>query len=562
MSGHFQKFIKSLLFFFFFSSLSAEKVAVDASINQNQGWANEKLVGSITLSHSENDSIDEKSFELEGKPLLVHRVQEVPMTIGKGKTIVSIYSFELPPKATGLYILGPISVRVGENIYQSLRATYQVVDTPHEKRATTTEETSTERSELAKDIILSLDRIVEIPTPFFPGQRGKFIYRISYNRSVDLTSSVLPLFDVADDFQKIGDIHFKDYQKGDLTVQDLTLEVEAYKPGTFHFGPASIEGKAYKIDSAGQKIYFSNILKADAPGTDITVEPFPIKNEPASFNGTLARKLEGQIHLKTPDKVKVGELIELEMTVSGPLNLADMALPELKCQPGFSGFFQLDDLPPLATVEGDTKKFIIDMRAISSLIQAVPSIEISALDPERQEFIFWRSPEIPLKVFSQEKKREINFVPLLPTEEDIGTVIKKYDISLPPIQNYETVEVNLNELNQSWTETYWVLLCIPLFALGWVVQWKIHRSWMQKQQQIKKKNSLQVLEDALKGEDAILVLPGIKKAFAVLFEESGFTMDEKLKLFLDRLDFLMYGKDREVDLNEIKKEALKLYKRK
>ena len=100
-------------------------------------------------------------------------------------------------------------------------------------------------------LIFRLEAIVKGPMTLYPGERTKLFYRISYNRSIDLTQSVLPMIHPTH-FQKVGDVQIEDKQLANATVQDLTQEVEASELGTFQFGPSSIEGYAYTME-AGRK---------------------------------------------------------------------------------------------------------------------------------------------------------------------------------------------------------------------------------------------------------------------------------------------------------------------
>lgn len=541
--------------------LYAQKASIDASINQNRGWVGHQIEGTITVTHDAKDTVDEKSFQLEGQPLTVHRIQEVPMTIGNQNTVVSVYGFELPPQKSGLYVINPVSVTIGGNVYRSLRASYEILDTPKPEVEVAKQLPTVQTEEQVQGIIFRLERFVEGPEPVFPGQRLKFIYRITFNYSIDLTASTFTLFDVGDNFKRIGDVHFKDYQKDNLTVQEITLEVEAYKTGTFHFGPSSIEGRAYVIDSAQQKVYAANQLHAEAPEIDVVVKSFPIEDKPASFTGTLATKLDAQLSLKTPSKVRVGDSIELELIVTGPTNLADMTLPDFSCQPFFSGFFKLDDLPPLAKIVGDSKHFIIDMRAISLLVKAIPMIEISAYDAEGQKFIIWRSEPIPIEISSDVKEEEVLIRPILPTDKEIATLVEKSNVGVPPIKDFETIEVKASDLSIHWMQTFWVLLIVPC-GMGLLFgEWKWKQRRMIARLRVRIKTSQEVLEEALESREDGVVISGIREALEMRLQEEGVEKDnEKVKAFMDKLDALKYGKGQEIDLKVIKEEAVLVYK--
>ena len=56
--------------------------------------------------------------------------------------------------------------------------------------------------------------------------------------------------------------------------------------------------------------------------------------------------------------VSVGENVQLQIKVEGLTNLTELRFPTLECQPGFSGFFQTSDLPPLAESQGNFESLI------------------------------------------------------------------------------------------------------------------------------------------------------------------------------------------------------------
>lgn len=585
--------VKSSFFFLAFllicvGNLQAQDVHIDASVNQNVGVADQSIKGTITITHDSKEKVDPSSFQLEGKPLETSLIQSVPMSAGQSSTLVSIYSFELPAKEEGLYVLAPISVKVGTKRYQSIAASYTISPAAKQPKATTVSAPtrSTIPSPSSKEDairqqtveendappVFTLEAFLKGPSPFYPGQRAQFVYRISYNRNIDLATSQLPLL-YTQDFRKIGDAHIEDYEQNGLTIQDITQEIEAIKPGSFHYEESSITGYAYKIESNGKKTVIDELLSAKAPEMIVEVAQFPTKNQPASFNGAIATQLDAEVKMLTPDKIHVGDAINLEILVSGPSNLMEMNLPNLACQPGFSGFFILNDLPPLAQSNKNQKKFTVNLRAISSFIKAIPSIEISAFDPTALDYIIWRSPEIPLTVTEIPVADEsgIEFSPLQPVQlflEDMKGIIKKSDVKLPAIKDFEPILVSSHDLKWSWIQTPFVLFMIPIGigCLFWI--WK--RLETLSSNPGEQKMSEKFFKDAFNTQTLPSQIPVLlKQAFTWYIKEHqhfseskalNLTKFNKIQTFLDELDDFQYGYPKERTIENLLVEADKLWR--
>lgn len=536
------------------------QVVVEANINQNQGMANYPIYGSLTITHPRDKKVDEKSFTMDNDSLSTTLVRQVPIA---EDVVISIYSFELPGREKGLYMLSPISVKVGNERFESFPSSYEI-------KALSSPIPSAARPASAPAnpaILFKLDAFVEGPSPLYPGQRAKLIYRISFNRSIDLTHSELPLVHTTE-FKKVGDEQVKDYQQGDVTVQEIVQEVEASKPGTFHYGPSTIEGYAYQT-SFGKKQYVSNKLKAEAPAVDIVVNELPRQLAPLSFTGAIG-PIQGDLKMLTPSIIQLGDRIELELTVNGPVNLAEMALPELKCQPGFSGFFQFSDLPPTANLKGPNKIFRIEMRPISTFVQSIPSIELSSFEPTQGKYTFWQSAPIPLNLSPPPLEKPVPSLPKpLNLEEQFPSLIQRINIPLAPLNQPEPI--TLGNPGTSWLNTWWVLWVLPLGGALLLLQKQWHKQWRESQPPIKA--SKQKIQAALSASDLSSdLLTLLSDALICRLKEVGYWTDfsqidelsqegliGEVRAFLLYLDSLRYGKNQSFSPGHLKQETQKLY---
>lgn len=527
-----------MLLLFHASSLSAQDVIVEASVDTGQRSLSPSISGTITITRPRAAEVDIHSFTLQGKPLAAEFVKDVKMD--HADTLVSIYHFALSPKEKGLYVLDPVAVKIGGKLYQSPATTYQI-----DEHATAPAVGG------GGGVIFQLESGVNGPHVLYPGQRTQLIYRISYNRSVGLTASELPLVHT-NELRRIGDEQIKDFQQGELTIQEIVSEVEALKPGTFRYGPSFIEGYAYTLDAVGERVFDKRKLRAEAPVVELVVQPFPVSTQPASFNGALG-KLTAQIKLLTPSKIDIGDAIQASITVSGLANLREFTLPELLCQPGFAGFFQMSDLPPAGHIDGDKKRFNVELRAVSSLTTALPPVQLSSFDPISQRYVVWYSEAIPLEVATSSENKPS----LVPGKEiDWANLWRKADNSVAPLDR-NGQEVDSSALSAPRQHLLDVLWIIPLGALVLLGQFYLKRQQDLRPKTTPPPTSILLLHEGLK-EDA-----DPKRAAKLLqaaclrrmAEKDLVAANDPLRSFIRELDIFQYAKDSAFSLLELKQRA-------
>lgn len=497
-----------LLFFCVFSiylyAHEISDVKVEATIDLQNRRPHYPIRGTISVTHPSSKKVDAHSFTLEGKPLDVSFTKSTRIPSEQGITL-SFYQFILPAKEEGLYLLPAIQVKVGEEIFATVPSSYEI------RNAARLPPQKGKQREDAHPIF-TLEALVKGPQVLYPGERTKLLYRISYNRSIDISKSELPMLYLTH-FQKIGDVQILDYQDIDLTKQDLELEVEAAEIGTFTLGPSTIEGYPYKPLPDGQKEYGGALLQAHAPALTLEVKSFPKENQPPSFVGSLGR-IKGRVILHSSPEVKVGDEVIFGIEVEGVINLDNLELPPLQCQPGFSGFFQIGDLPPSGKIEKGKKIFLVELRALSILRQEIPSIELSSFDPATEQYVVDHIPPFPLHIYwaGEEPNKKQALEKLSPLFSDWPTP------TLSGERKEFTFSVETLSLNGLYTSK--VLWMIPLAFLLLFLQkaaerWKRERAACQKQ-------SLLTLKAAIKSRSSEEFLRLWEESLWQRFWEKGF----------------------------------------
>jgi len=549
-------------------------VLIEAAIDDNQGIVNQPLSGSIAITHTRKATIDRQSFRIGGKPLSTSLAQEVSISPGSEGLVISLYKFQLSAKVKGLYSLDPISVKIGEKTYQSIPSTYEVREARSTQiKPTKKVSTASARQSSSSPIIFSLEGGIEGPTPLYPGQRAKLIYRITYNKNIDLSKSYLPLL-YTKEFRKIGDEQIKDYEQGDFTYQDIVQEIEAFKPGTFQYEPSKIEGYAYVTNQLGNKVYISQKLEAKAPPVEIIVNPFPLEKQPASFNGAIG-EIQGDLKQLTSSTLHLGEVIQLELTVRGLTNLSEFKLPNLLCQPGFSGFFQWNELPSVVQATDEAKTFKISLRPISAFIQTLPSIELTSFNPDSNQYSTWRSEPIALKIASspeENKQTSIQFSSLANPQQIIDRWTQA-DLPLPVLE-IQGEPVTPQDIRINWLQSVWSLWIIHLGLILYLLQWYGQRLRHTKLPQTSIITSDEQFKAALnKRLPLAQLLLLLKQAFLKRLKEKKLLAPEvdnlenlphegllgEIRHFAIELDQLQYGKQKEYDSQQIQNQAEHLF---
>jgi hypothetical protein len=479
-----------MILFFVPFLLFAEDIIVTAQI-EGESVVDKPQQGSITVTHSKTSKIDPKSFTIERKSLKTSFQKDIVIS-PDSPLIISIYFFEIPAEKKGLHILPEIGVKVGDKVYSSTPTTYEVFENKQENPIPSiTSSPVAPAAESTAKVVLGLEAFVEGSHTLYPGQRAKVGYKYIFNYNFDLTKEVIPLLE-AKGFRKIGDKVLKESTRDNLNNVEVSQVIEGISPGTFTFGPSLIQGKAYIEDAYSGKQYSKTEYTANAPPITIQVDPFPAMGKPSSFKGAIG-EFKMDLSLLSPSEVTVGDKILLQISISGTGEIENVPMPDICCQPGFSGFFRQSDLPPVEKVQGNTKTFIVEMRPISDSIREIPALELSFFNPSTITYSSVKSKAIPLKVNPLQEE-----VPKA-DPEPVGT--QKNDTTPIPTSAIEiegNYPLTTADLSNSFFGTWWVLLIVPMGALALFLQMDYRNKLEKQHSQVKTKTSAEVFNDALR----------------------------------------------------------------
>lgn len=282
----------------------------------------------------------------------------------------------IPDQKEGLQVLPSLTIKTKNASIQTPITTYTVVHRAPE-----------EGLELRASILGQ--------EPFYPGERVKLVYTIYYKGEIQLTKEELPLFHLKG-VKPIGDITVQEAQKGDFSLRRLTQEVEFLNPGELSIPRSFMEGVA-----KGKK------LSSEVLPFALNVQPFPNASSQLAFTGAQGNVLI-DAELLSPKEVSLGSPLVLEVSLIGGEGAS--TLPNLFCQPGFSGFFEPGD--PFQLALGQRIKVTLIPK--TTLAKEIPPIYFASFDSDRGVFVTNKSDPIPIRIKALQEKELPKKAPFVP----------------------------------------------------------------------------------------------------------------------------------------------------
>lgn len=504
----------------FLCALPNVQIDVSASPNANL-TANQPIPILITITHPKTDVIDVSSFKVNGKPIQVNLIKDIQISPPQ-PLMLTMYQWQMAGLPQGLQLIPTISVKVGSDTLQSIPATIQIGNASQANVQATstpvnpTPAPSTPSSAPSITPELKLEEIVPKDKQVYIGQEITVGYRYLFNVSIDLTKEVVPLLTL-NGFRNIGDKQIQSLQEGSISVWQVTQKMEAIKPGTYSYGPSIVEGRAYTMQG-NQKVYLQPLLHAEIPVQQMNVLDFPKENKPPSFQGAVGN-FTIQDKLVSPVQVYTGDKMTIEVAVKGQGQLDSVTLPMLCCEPGFSGLFKIQDLPPVGKITGDSKTFQVDIWPLNANVKAIPPVIFSFFNPEKKEYETIKSDSIPIEVKDQGHLQKPVQQPMQAKQ-----VNKSVEISYKPAP----LEIETNALLSS-SDLYnkpfggfWVFGLIPIFLLAFLMQIQMQKLWKERE---KRRNAIKpedILNQAIQNRNnpsAFFQL--LQSAFLLKLKEKG-----------------------------------------
>lgn len=137
-------------------------------------------------------------------------------------------------------------------------------------------------------------------------------------------------------------------------------------------------------------------LRARAAARDIAVLPLPLDGQPQAFTGAVGRfRLNAAAE---PTTVRVGDPIELTLTITGEGALETLPPPDLRQQPMLNENFRVPSEELAGREISGMRRFTQTIRARRAGVREIPPIEYVYFDPELGKYQVARSQHIPITV--------------------------------------------------------------------------------------------------------------------------------------------------------------------
>jgi hypothetical protein len=152
----------------------------------------------------------------------------------------------------------------------------------------------------------------------------------------------------------------------------------------------------------------SKPIFATVDETNVEVLDIPTQGRPPGYSGAVGG--HSIAVTATPDSVRVGDPITLNITVEGSSQLEHLQAPRLSEVPGFDEQFQISDDTLPGVVKGRRKTFSLSVRALSDNVHEIPSIPLPYFDTDSGTFKTVYSEPIPLEVAPAKKMSNMDIV--------------------------------------------------------------------------------------------------------------------------------------------------------
>ncbi len=238
-------------------------------------------------------------------------------------------------------------------------------------------------------IPLRLEGGIQNDSKIYPSQRFSVYYRIYYHGDISLTQEDLPLLNIAE-MKKIGGVQVSEGEEGAYHYQEFVQVYEKNKEGKIQVGASHVKGIA-KLENRERNV------EVELPAKTITVLPFPEIGKPPAFNGAIGPQ-SMQVSLEGSSSVGEGDLMQLKIAVSSPEHPSTIHYPDIACQSGFSGFYQIGEFSSHVESSGSSVTFGVDVRPLSASVTEIAPIQYVYFNPRNQQYEKLISKAIPIQV--------------------------------------------------------------------------------------------------------------------------------------------------------------------
>ena len=453
-----------IIFFIITVSAYAESIKISATLDRDQIYEGDRATLIITISGIGNRSVRPEIPEVNGAVITLPNPPSISTTIING--VMSrelIYSYIITPKIKGEISIPPFEIVIENTKYKTKPLKINVLDIQKTDKLFIESKLNVEESYIQARVLIKYDFF------FAPGVIP-----------IDLKIPVLSRYEIdgfyhfsmvkQNDIIQIGDNRYycmKSHETRNgvrYNVYSIAFTFFPEKEGIFNLGAPTIIGGIQKgtrivrdfFGYTEQPDYEEIRAKGDA--LILKVKPVPEEGKPEGFNGAIGN-YSISVSANTT-KLKVGDPIELKITITGDGLLEKLPRPDITTQEDFIKNFKITESLQPGEIKGDSIIFSQIIRPLNAETQEIPPVMFPYFNSGKGIYEIAKSNPIPIEV---KKTTDITTEHVIKTQgnEDYSLIDKtKVESRTGGINSIYFKEDAL--IDQRFNTEYMLILILPV----------------------------------------------------------------------------------------------------
>lgn len=453
-----------LIYFVITISAYAESIKISATLDRDQIYEGDRATLIITISGIGDRSVRPAIPQVDGAVITLPNPPSISTTIING--VMSrelIYSYIITPKIKGEISIPPFEIVIENTKYKTKPLKINVLDIQKTDKLFIESKLNVEDTYIQSRVSIKYDFF------FAPGVIP-----------IDLKIPVLSRYEIdgfynfsmvkQNDIVKIGDNRFYCLKSFDTrngvryNVYSIAFTFFPEKEGTFTLAAPTIIGGIQKGTRVVRDFFGyteqPNYEEIRAKGENLIlkVKTLPEEGKPEGFNGAIGN-YSIAVSANTT-KLKVGDPIELKITITGDGLLEKLPRPDITAQEDFIKNFKITESLQPGEIRGDSIIFSQIIRPLNAETQEIPPVRFPYFNSGKGAYEIAKSNPIPIEV---KKTTDVTTENVIKTEgsEDYSIIDKtKVESRTGGINSIYFKEDAL--IDQRFNSEYLLILILPV----------------------------------------------------------------------------------------------------
>ncbi len=200
----------------------------------------------------------------------------------------------------------------------------------------------------------------------------------------------------------------------------LTVPYAPLTEGSYTFGPLLFKGSV-PVEVKADGTASAQPIFAVGPAAMVRVIPPPEENRPDSYIGAIGSNLMVEASLDA-QTCNVGDPLKLTLSLSGAIQMRNIAPPKLSLQPTLLERFEVYDDSVQTLKQNDQRQYVYTLRPRQAGSFELPPVEVSYYDVALRRYQTVRSLSIPLKV---RQATEITALQIIGGSTNVGAQFRR-----------------------------------------------------------------------------------------------------------------------------------------